>query len=152
MGRCDIGSRSIRVMLVRVDLTLDCSNPARLAEFWRAAAGYVDEPPPAPFSSREEWLAQYADEDDDGMDAAWLHDPSGVAPRLSLLQVPEPKIVKNRLHLDLRVSGQGTPAEKWSHITQEVTRLSSLGAAVVQEFTGHHVVMADPEGNEFCVA
>jgi len=97
-------------------------------------------------------LAQYADEDDDGMDAAWLHDPSRVAPRLSLLQVPEPKIVKNRLHLDLRVSGQGTPDEKWSHVADEVTRLSALGAAVLQEFTGHHVVMADPEGNEFCVA
>ena len=70
------------------------------------------------------------------MDAAWLHDPSGVCPRLSLLQVPEPKIVKNRVHLDLRVFGQGTPDEKWSHLTDEVARLSALGAAVVQEFTG----------------
>jgi hypothetical protein len=139
-------------MLARVDLTLDCSNPTVLAEFWKAAAGYVDEPPPAPFTSRQEWLAQYADEFDDGMDAAWLHDPSGVAPRLSLLQVPEPKIAKNRLHLDLRVSGQETPDRKWSRVTEEVTRLSALGAVVLQQFAGHHVVMADPEGNEFCVA
>lgn len=78
-------------MLARVDLTLDCSHPAVVAEFWKAAAGYVDEPPPAPFTSRDEWLAQYADEDDDGMGGAWLHDPSGVAPRLSLLQVTELK-------------------------------------------------------------
>jgi hypothetical protein len=139
-------------MLSRVDLTLDCSKPAALAEFWKAAAGYVDEPAPAPFTSRQEWLAQYEDEFDDGMDAAWLHDPSGVAPRLSLLQVPEPKIAKNRLHLDLRVSGQGTPDQRWSRISDEVTRLGALGAVVLLEFAGHHVVMADPEGNEFCVA
>lgn len=129
-----------------------------LAEFWKAAVGYVDEPPPAPFTSRDEWLAQYADEDedadedDDGMTAAWLHDPSGVAPRLSLLQVPEPKIAKNRLHLDLRVSGQGTPDEKWSRVTDEVARLLAFGAVVLHEFAGHHVVVTDPEGNEFCVA
>jgi hypothetical protein len=97
-------------------------------------------------------LAQYADEFADGMGGAWLHDPSGVAPRLSLLQVPEPKIAKNGLHLDLRVSGQGTPDQKWSRVTDEVTRLSALGAVLFQEFAGHHVVMADPEGNEFCVA
>ena len=136
-------------MLTRVDLTLDCSNPVALAAFWKAAAGYVDEPPPAPFTSREEWLAQYAD-DDSG--AAWLHDPSGVAPRLSLLQVPESKTSKNRLHMDLRVSGVGTPGEKWLRVTEEVSRLEALGAVVLQEFAGQHVVMTDPEGNEFCVA
>jgi len=54
---------NVRVMLARIDLTLDCSNAAVLAEFWKAAAGYVDEPPPAPFNSREEWLAQYDEED-----------------------------------------------------------------------------------------
>jgi catechol 2,3-dioxygenase-like lactoylglutathione lyase family enzyme len=137
-------------MLARVDLTLDCSNAAVLAEFWKAAAGYVDEPPPAPFNSREEWLA-HGDEDDVS-GGAWLLDPSGVAPRLSLLRVPEPKTAKNRLHIDLRVSGQGTSDQKWSRITEEVTRLSALGAVVLQVDDGHHVVMADPEGNEFCVA
>jgi len=86
------------------------------------------------------------------MDAAWLHDPTGVAPRLSLLQVPEPKTAKNRLHLDLRVSGDGTPEQRWSCVKTEVARLAAAGAATVQEFSGHHVVMTDPEGNEFCVA
>ena len=82
-------------MLIRVDLTLDCANPEVLAEFWKTAAGYVDEPPPAPFTTRDEWFAKFAaDEDDDGMGAAWLHDPNGVAPRLCLLQVPEPKTAK----------------------------------------------------------
>jgi catechol 2,3-dioxygenase-like lactoylglutathione lyase family enzyme len=139
-------------MLSRVDLTLDCADPARLAEFWKAAAGYVDEPPPPPFATREEWLAQFDDEFDDGMGAAWLHDPTGIAPRLCILQVPEPKIAKNRLHLDLRVSGDGTPDEKWAQVTAEVARLQAAGGQVLHTFEGHHVVMADPEGNEFCVA
>lgn len=139
-------------MLTRVDLTLDCANPDLLAAFWKTAAGYVDEPPPAPFATREEWLAHFDDEDDDGMGGAWLHDPTGIAPRLSLLQVPEPKTAKNRLHLDLRVSGEGPPEQKWSRIVDEVERLTAAGATVLALFQGHHVVMADPEGNEFCVA
>jgi Glyoxalase-like domain len=84
-------------MLTGVDLTLDCANPQLLAAFWKTVAGYVDEPPPKPFATREEWLSQFDDEFDDGMDAAWPHGPTGVAPRLSLLQVPEPKTAKNRL-------------------------------------------------------
>jgi hypothetical protein len=74
-------------MLGRVDLTLDCDDPERLAEFWKTAAGYVEEPPPPPFATREQWLASFDDEYDDGMAGAWLHDPTGVAPRMSLLQV-----------------------------------------------------------------
>ena len=83
------------------------------------------------------------------MGAAWLHDPTDLAPRLCLLQVPEPRTAKNRLHVDLRVSGEGTPEEKWTRVTDEIARLSAVGAVALQEFVGHHVVMADPEGNEF---
>jgi hypothetical protein len=139
-------------MLTRVDLTLDCADPVRLAEFWKLAAGYVDEPPPPPFTTREEWVASFDDAEDDGMGGAWLHDPIGVAPRLCLLQVPEPKTVKNRLHLDLRVSGEGTPAERWPRVLAELSRLTAAGATSLATFEGHHVVMADPEGNEFCIA
>jgi hypothetical protein len=139
-------------MLTRVDLTLDCRDPEGLAEFWKTAAGYVDEPPPVPFATREEWLASFGEDGDDGMGGAWLHDPAGVAPRMCLLQVPEPKTAKNRLHLDLRVAGNGTPREKWDRITDEVARLVDAGGAVLDVFEGHHVVMSDPEGNEFCVA
>lgn len=58
----------------------------------------------------------------------------------------------NRLHLDLLVSGHGTPEQKWSRVIDEAARLSAAGGVVVQEFAGHHVVMTDSEGNEFCVA
>ena len=131
-----------------IDLTFDCARPAVLAEFWKLALGYVDEPPPAPFTTREQWAASFlADgEPDDGMAGAWLHDPAGHGPRLSLLQVPEPKTAKNRLHIDVRVPGG------WPGVRAKAAELEKAGATVVAEFDGHHITMADPEGNEFCVA
>lgn len=139
------------VPLSRIDLTLDCADAQMLAAFWKTAVGYVDEPPPPPFKTREEWLRAFGEYSDDRLGGAWLHDPAGVAPRLSLLEVPEKKTAKNRLHLDLRVAGGGTPQERWARVTDEVARLRAAGASTVCVFEGHHVVMADPEGNEFCV-
>lgn len=60
-----------------------------------------------------------SDEDDDGMRAAWLYDPRGIAPSLCLLEVPEPKTVKNRLHFDLVVSRKGRPEEQWRLVTDK---------------------------------
>ncbi|GAB2713493.1 VOC family protein [Streptomyces bullii] len=139
-------------MAVAFDLTLDCADAPLLAAFWKTALGYVDEPPPAPFTTREEWLAQFGlpeDEKEDG--GAWLCDPDGVGPRLSILRVPEPKTAKNRLHIDVRVPGHGGPEERWARIRAEADRLVRAGGTVLRVADGHHVVMADPEGNEFCV-
>ncbi|MDC0771268.1 VOC family protein [Streptomyces sp. HD] len=134
------------------DLTLDCADAQRLATFWKTALGYVDEPPPPPFATREEWLAQFdLPEDDSADDGAWLCDPDGVGPRLSILKVPEPKTAKNRLHIDIRVPGHGSPDERWARIRAESERLVKAGAGLLAQFDGHHIVMADPEGNEFCV-
>jgi hypothetical protein len=129
-----------------VDLTMDCANAATLAEFWKLALGYEDEPPPAPFATREEWAASFGPPAEDEGDGAWLRDPAGRGPRLSLLEVPEPKVAKNRLHMDLRVPGG------WAGVRAKVAELERAGGVVLAEFDGHHVVMADPEGNEFCVA
>ena len=137
-------------MAARIDLTFDCADPPRLAAFWKLTLGYEDEPPPAPFTTREEWLQQYGDPGDHADDGAWLHDPAGTGPRLVLLRVPEPKVAKNRLHMDVRVAGTGSVGEQWAIIT-ETARLTAAGATALQEYPGHHVVMADPEGNEFCV-
>ncbi|MFE0250986.1 VOC family protein [Streptomyces sp. NPDC059010] len=135
------------------DLTLDCADAQLLATFWKSALGYVDEPPPPPFATREEWLAQFdLPEDDSADDGAWLCDPDGVGPRLSILKVPEPKTAKNRLHIDIRVPGHGGPEERWERIRVEAERLVRAGASVRETVDGHHLVMADPEGNEFCVA
>jgi catechol 2,3-dioxygenase-like lactoylglutathione lyase family enzyme len=138
-------------MAFSIDLTLDCANAPLLAEFWKLALGYEDEPPPAPYKTREEWLAQWDLPDDDG-DGAWLHDPAGVGPRLSILEVPEPKTAKNRLHIDIRVAGEGTTQERWAQVEAAVERLTAAGGTVLRKDEGHHVVMGDPEGNEFCVA
>ena len=81
-----------------IDLTFDCADAQLLAAFWKEALGYEDEPPPPPFSSRDEWLDHHdvpADERDGG---AWLRDPHGRGPRIAFLEVPEPKTAKNRLH------------------------------------------------------
>jgi hypothetical protein len=138
-------------MAIHFDLTIDCVDGERLGRFWKLALGYEDEPPPPPFATRREWLASYG-ETGDGPTGAWLRDPEGIGPRLSLLPVPEPKVAKNRVHIDVRVAGQGTRAERWDRITDTVARLTEAGATTLASFEGHHVVMADPEGNEFCVA
>ncbi|GGP66002.1 VOC family protein [Saccharothrix coeruleofusca] len=139
-------------MAAGIDLTLDCADAQLLAAFWKTALGYVDEPPPAPFATREQWLAQFGlPEGESADDGAWLCDPDGVGPRLCILKVPEPKTAKNRLHIDIRVPGQGSPDERWARIKAEAERLVLAGGSVLEEFEGHHVVMADPEGNEFCV-
>jgi hypothetical protein len=140
-------------MTATFDLTFDCADAQLLAAFWKTALGYVDEPPPAPYRTREEWLAQFdLPEDDSADDGAWLCAPDGTGPRLSILKVPEPKTAKNRLHLDVRVPGHGTPKERWARVRAESRRLVEAGGSVVEAFDGHHIVMADPEGNEFCVA
>ncbi|WKX73514.1 VOC family protein [Streptomyces sp. XD-27] len=140
-------------MAASIDLTLDCADARLLADFWKAALGYIDEPPPPPFATREEWLAQFdLSEDDSADDVAWLCDPDGVGPRLSILKVPEPKTAKNRLHIDIRLPRHGSPEERWARIRAEARRLVAAGGTLLEEVDEHHVVMADPEGNEFCVA
>ncbi|MBM0231830.1 VOC family protein [Micromonospora sp. STR1_7] len=140
-------------MAASIDLTLDSADAQVLAAFWKTALGYIDEPPPAPFTTRAEWLAQFdLPEDDLPEHGAWLCDPDGVGPRLSILNVPEPKTAKNRLHIDIRVPVHGDPDERWARITAEAHRLVEAGGTVLEEVDRHHVVMADPEGNEFCVA
>jgi hypothetical protein len=141
-------------MLSRVDLTMDATDPDRLAEFWKAAVGYVDEPPPPPFTSRREWLRSFGEEisDDEPISAAWLVDPNGIAPRLSILPVREPKTAKNRLHLDLRVTSDTPPGQRGAAVQAEVDRLLAAGASVLWSMDEHHVTLADPEGNEFCIA
>jgi hypothetical protein len=129
-------------MGARIGLTLDAGDVAVLAAFWKAALGYVDAPPPAPFATRGEWLASFGiDEEESAGDGEWLCDPEGVGPSLSILRVPEPKTAKNRLHIDIWVAD----------VAGEVERLTAAGGRVSWR-NEDHCVMADPEGNEFCVA
>ncbi|WP_049659075.1 VOC family protein [Kitasatospora sp. MY 5-36] len=138
-------------------LTIDCAHPARPAGFWVLALGYVHRPAPAGFGSWEEWFSRHGVPREEWDDGAYLCDPEGTGPALSFLKVPEPKAVKNRVHVDVQAGGgRGTPWEvRWPRVVEAVERLTAAGATVVreEELRGRpdHVVMADPEGNEFCV-
>ena len=110
-------------------MVLDCADGPRLAEFWSAALNY-------PITRQVEQFTILRPTDD--------ADPR---PQLILQQVPEPKSVKNRMHMDLHVPD----------VDGEVARFISLGARKVQEHPnclGDYCwyLLADPEGNEFCVS
>lgn len=112
-------------------LTIDCGDVELVGRFWADALGYVEHP-------------EYPN---DAGDSAWsLVPPGGDGPWLLFVEVAEPKKTKNRVHFDLRPD---------STREVEVERLVGLGACVMADYrnadgTGW-VVMADPEGNEFCV-
>jgi predicted enzyme related to lactoylglutathione lyase len=103
-------------------LVIDCEDPDRVARFWSQALNLELNGP------------------DDG---EWWLEPGGDHPDILFQQVPEGKSVKNRIHLDLRPDDQ----------LAEVERLLGLGARRVDigQREVSWVVMADPEGNEFCV-
>lgn len=112
--------------MTTIGLVLDCTDPERLAAFWAPALGYV-----TLGSAGNHVLLVAAD---------------GTQPKLLLQRVPEPKTVKNRMHLDIV-----TP-----DILAEAARLEALGARqvtseVMTEHGSNWVLMEDLEGNEFCV-
>jgi hypothetical protein len=139
-------------------MTVDCADPGRLAGFWALALGYVERPAPEGFDSWEDWLSHHGVPEDEWNGVAHLADPDGVLPSLSFLKVPEPKVAKNRLHIDVQVGG-GRDAvawdQRWPRVLAAVERLTAAGATVLAEVAEgdrpDHLVLADPEGNEFCV-
>ncbi len=117
------------------DIVIDCSHPASLARFWAAALdGYAV----APYDSEEiERLRSLGITDLEDDPSVLVEGPG---PRLFLQRVPEAKQVKNRVHLDLTAA----------RTEEEVDRLVNIGASVVERFESH-VMLADPQGNEFCL-
>jgi hypothetical protein len=119
-------------------VTFDCAEPVRVARFWAETLGY---------------RAEY---DDEQCEAAAL-DPTGAGPRLYFQRVPEGKVVKNRLHLDIRVGTGLAGDERVAVLEEECSRLVALGATrvrllVADEENEACLVMQDVEGNEFCLA
>ena len=140
-------------------MTIDCADPGRLARFWATALGYRLEEPPDGFASWQEyWVSRGLppEEVEDGYDS--IVDPDWVGPRVWFQPVPEAKVVKNRVHLDLDVGGGRTAplAERRRRVDTEADRLVAAGATrfrvLSEEGVDHYgVVMQDPEGNEFCL-
>jgi len=142
-------------MATRLQVVIDAHHPARVAEFWAAALGYVVQPPPPGYDSWPAFLSELGVPEDQWESRSAVVDPDGTGPRIFIQQVPEPKTVKNRVHLDVQVGAGVEPAERRSVVAGEVERLRGLGASDLRtydEMGEHWVVMADPEGNEFCVS
>jgi predicted enzyme related to lactoylglutathione lyase len=110
---------------MRLVMVLDCLDADALADFWASALGYRRGPYGSPYVR--------------------LTDPAKRWPDLLLQQVPEPRPGKNRMHLDMQVAD----------VAAEVDRLTALGATVIDPAHDDDgfltVVLADPQGNEFCV-
>jgi hypothetical protein len=120
------------------EIVVDCHDPVALAAFWAAALGYH-------VVHTRDAQVEIAPWEQEPPDLAEQVRQAPTVPTLVFVTVPEGKTIKNRLHLDVRPVGGGYEAE--------VERLIGLGArrADVGQRDVPWVVLADPEGNEFCV-
>ncbi len=143
-------------MATPIQVTFDCADPDRLATFWATALGYKKQDPPEGYATWDEALAAYGVPEERWNSASAVVDPDGRGPRIFFQQVPEPKTVKNRVHLDVNIGGDaGTPSDvRRQRVDAEVERLIQAGAVRLHSAEQHGeywVVMQDPEGNEFCL-
>jgi len=145
-------------MATRIQIVFDCADPGRQAAFWAEALHYrAAQEPPAGFASWDDWARDEGIPEERWNDFAAVLDPDGAGPRIFFQKVPEGKVAKNRMHLDLNVSGERgvSVEERRRRIGAEVARLKALGATdergAIEERGEYWVRMNDPEGNEFCV-
>ncbi|WP_110241354.1 VOC family protein [Nocardioides gilvus] len=142
---------------VEFQVTFDASDPGALAEFWAAVLRYQVQPPPPGFDT---WV--------DALEAMGMppemHDArsaivpldGATGPRVFFQKVPETKVLKNRVHLDLRAAPGLEGEERMAALESECARLVELGAERIRRVepdgldTGW-ILMTDPEGNEFCL-
>jgi len=146
-------------------VTFDAADPLAQARFWADALGYVIPGPPGreladgedPIEAWMEFLETAGVPADQRDRASAIEDPEGTRPRVFFQKVPEGKVAKNRLHLDVRAAPGLQGDERMAALEAECERLLSLGATRVQRFdpappmSAGFIVMADPEGNEFCL-
>ncbi|MFF3014701.1 VOC family protein [Streptomyces sp. NPDC057939] len=138
----------------KFQVTFDCAEPERVARFWCEVLGYVAPPPPAGFATWDDFNLSLPAEQRDSWFAC--SDPSGVGPRMYFQRVPEGKVVKNRLHLDVRVATGLVGEERLAALEAECARLVALGAVrerllAADEENESCIAMRDVEGNEFCL-
>jgi hypothetical protein len=133
-------------MAIPLQITVDARDPRALAAFWAVALGYVLQPPQPGYLIRSGDSARAFEQ------YTAIVDPTGMGPRLLFQRVPEPKTIKNRVHLDVNAGYAAT--DRRAAVRGHVAHRVAAGATVLEERdepTGWWVVMADPEGNEFCL-
>ncbi len=149
----------------QVQITYDAHDPRAQSRFWAEALGYVIPGPPGvelpdgadPLEAWDAFLARIGVPADQRNSRSAVEDPEGAGPRVFFQQVPEDKVAKNRVHLDVRAAPGLTGEERMAALEAECARLVALGAARVERhepappMDAGHIVMADPEGNEFCL-
>jgi hypothetical protein len=148
-----------------IQVTFDAHDPRALSSFWRDALGYVHPAPPGadlsegadPLAAWDDFLAGLGVPAEQRNTRSAIEDPDGHGPRVFFQQVPEDKVVKNRVHLDVRAAPGLQAEERMAALEAECDRLVALGATRVRRvepappMEAGFLVMADPEGNEFCL-
>ena len=148
-----------------IQVTFDAHDPETLSRFWADALGSPPPPPPGPrpppgqdpFEAWHAFLAEVGVPESEWNSASAAQDPDGQGPRLFFQRVPEGKSAKNRVHLDVRAAPGLEGEERMAALEAECDRLVALGATRVERhepappITAGHIVMTDPEGNEFCL-
>ncbi|MCE7080632.1 VOC family protein [Streptomyces sp. ST2-7A] len=138
----------------QLQITFDCADPLRVARFWCEVLGYALSPPPEGFATWDE----FAESLPTGERSSWAAcvEPTGAGPRLYFQRVPEGKVAKNRVHVDVRAGIGLVGEERLAVLQAERDRLVALGAVCVRVMLADEenescVVMRDVEGNEFCL-
>ncbi|MFD3510179.1 VOC family protein [Nocardia sp. NPDC058666] len=148
-----------------IQITFDAHDPAALSTFWRDALGYVHPGPPGvevppgvdPLVVWDQFLARIGVPAEQRNSKSAIEDPEGHGPRVFFQQVPEGKVAKNRVHLDVRAAPDLQGDERMAALEAECDRLVALGATRVERFepappmSAGWIVMTDPEDNEFCL-
>jgi hypothetical protein len=140
-----------------VQITFDAADPGSQAVFWAEALGYQVQPPPPGFETWDQALDAFHVPAENRNDASAVIDPSGAHPRIFFQKVPESKTVKNRVHLDVRAAPGLEGDDRMAELETEAERLIKLGASRLRRLEPRppleagHIMMADPEGNEFCL-
>jgi hypothetical protein len=148
-----------------IQITFDAHDPRALSCFWRDALGYVHPGPPGadlpedadPLAAWDDFLARAGVPPEQRNTRSAIEDPGGHGPRLFFQLVPEDKVAKNRVHLDLRAAPGLRGQERMAALEAECDRLVALGAKRIHRqepappLDAGHIVMTDPEGNEFCL-
>lgn len=148
-----------------IQITFDARDPRALSIFWGEVLGYVHPAPPGvelpegadPLAAWDDFLEAAEVPPEQRNSASALEDPEGAGPRIFFQQVPEDKAAKNRVHLDVRTASDLRGDERMVALEAECERLMSLGGKRLARHEPQaptsigFIVMADPEGNEFCL-